>query len=73
MGEGNGRVGRESRQDVVVRVTKTAMPSGGSGSSGKGIGWGNTRGKRRGKKANKCHVGAPLYQASASTRCASRC
>jgi hypothetical protein len=52
-GIGNGRGGRKSRQDVVVEVAKTAMPSGDSGSSGEGKVWGNTRGRRWGKKANR--------------------
>jgi hypothetical protein len=38
-GRVDGRGARESREDVVARVAKTTMPSGGKGSNGEGIGW----------------------------------
>jgi hypothetical protein len=37
---------RASRKDVVVGMAETAVPSGSSGNSGEGIGWGNTGGGR---------------------------
>jgi hypothetical protein len=37
---------RASRKDVVVGMVETVVPSGSSGNSDEGIGWGNTGGGR---------------------------
>jgi hypothetical protein len=39
---GDGRGVRESREDVVTRVAKTTMPSGGRGRSIEGVDFGST-------------------------------
>jgi hypothetical protein len=48
----NGRGGRESRESVVARVAKTAVPSGGRNNGGKGVGCGNMGGGRWDEEAN---------------------
>jgi hypothetical protein len=41
-GASDGRDARESGEDIVTRVAKKSMPSGGRGSSIEGVGCGNT-------------------------------
>jgi hypothetical protein len=41
--EGKERSSQESRENVMTKVVKTTMPSGGRGSNSEGVGCGNTR------------------------------
>jgi hypothetical protein len=63
-GTRNGRSGRELREDIVDRVAKTMVPSGGRNNGGKGLGWDNMSGGRWSGEANGLEGLKPSHPAT---------